>query len=192
MKSIGVFLIYATEMTPIVMGILVSVTIGILLVMPTSSTAIAIMISLTGVASGASAAGACAICVGFGIASYRENKTKGAIAQIFGSPMIQVGNIMRNPLILVPPALACAVVGPLATTILKISCVESATGTGTWGLVSPIGIYASMTAEGHSVIEILFKIAVLCFIIPAIVSFFSSEFLRKINFIKFGDMQLDL
>lgn len=192
MKSIGIFLIHATELTPINMGILISVVMGVLLVMPTSSTAIAIMISLSGIASGASAAGACAICVGFGVASYRENKSKGLLAQIPGSPMIQVGNIMHNPAILIPPALACAVVGPLATTVLKISCLESATGTGTSGFVSPIGIYASMISQGHSASEILIKITLLCFVIPAVVAFFTSEILRKYKIIKFGDMKLDL
>lgn len=192
MKSIGLFLIHATELTPIPMGILISLAMGVLLVMPTSSTAIAIMISLTGIASGASAVGCCAICVGFGIASFRDNGMKGIWAQIPGSPMIQIGNIVRNPRTLIPSALACIVVGPLATTIMKVTCVESATGTGTSGLVTPIGIYAQMIQDGFGTGTILFRLLILGFIIPGVISFFASEFLRKINWIKPGDMKLEL
>lgn len=192
MKAIGTFLVHATQLTPVPMGMLISLVMGVLLVMPTSSTAIAIMISLTGIASGASAVGCCAICVGFGVSSYRDNGLKGLLAQIPGSPMIQVGNIMRNPRILIPSSLACLVVGPLATTIFKITCLSSATGTGTSGFVTPIGMFAQMSQDGLGLGTILFRIGLLGFILPAFVSYFSSEFLRKIGWIKEGDMALEL
>lgn len=192
MIGIGQLIVKATELQPLAMGLLVAIIMAILLVMPTSSTAIVIMINLTGAASGASAVGCCAVCVGFGVMSYRENGMKGIWAQIPGSPMIQVANIVRNPLTLIPPCIAAGVVGMLATTVLAVSCIPSASGTGTSGFVSPIGIYADMLSSGESHLFIIVKILLLCFILPAIITLACSEFMRKINLIKAGDLKLNL
>lgn len=192
MIGIGQFIVQATELQPLFMGIIVSVVMAILLVMPTSSTAIVIMINLTGAASGASAVGCCAVCVGFAVQSYRENGVKGLWAQIPGSPMIQVGNIFRNPLTLIPPSIAAGVVGALSTTLLPVSSLPEASGTGTSGFVSPIGIYADMAATGESPFLILFKILLLCFVLPAAITWIVSELLRKRNWIKDGDLALDI
>lgn len=192
MVSIGQLIIHATELQPLVMGIVVAVIMAILLVLPTSSTAIVIMIGVTGAASGAIAVGCCAVCVGFAVQSYPENGVKGLWAQIPGSPMIQVGNIFRNPLTLIPPCVAAAVVGALSTTVMPVMSVVSASGTGTSGFVTPIGIYAQMTEMGEPIFTILIRIAVLCFILPAIITFVVSKLMRKNNLIKFGDLKLEL
>lgn len=192
MKQIGQFLIYATELQPALMGIIIATVMGILLVLPTSSTAIIIIIQITGIAAGASAVGCCAFCVGFGIQSYRENKVKGLFAQIPGSPMIQVANIVKNPLTLLPPTLTTIILGPLSTVVFKITSESTTAGTGTSGLVSPIGIFVNMTKNGYSVAYVLFLVLLMCFILPAILTFIFSEIFRKFGLIKYGDLKLDL
>lgn len=192
MRGVGQLIIHATELQPLFMGMFVAVIMAILLVMPTSSTAIVIMIHLSGLATGATAVGCCAVCVGFGVMSYRENGMKGIWAQIPGSPMIQVANIIRNPLVLLPPAIAAAVVGGLSTTLMKVTCLAAASGTGTSGFVTPLGIYSDMISRGEPLGSILLKILVLCFLLPAVITWVVGEGMRKINWIKFGDLKLDI
>lgn len=192
MNGIGDFVVRSTDLHPLLMGISIAVIMGILIVTPISSTAIVVMINLTGAASGATAVGCCAACIGFAVQSYRENGVKGLWAQIPGSPMLQVGNVFKNPLVLIPPSIAAAVVGALSTTLLPVTSIPEASGTGTSGFVAPIGIYADMTATGESPFLILFKIVVLCFVLPAIITWPISELLRKRNWIKAGDLSLDI
>lgn len=192
MLGLGAIIMKATELRPIPMGILVAVIMGITLTLPISSTAIGIMIGISGLASGASVVGCCSHTVGFAIQSYRENGFKGLIAQGLGSPMIQIGNIVKNPILMVPPIISSAILGPLVTTIFKIQSTSSAAATGTSGLVSPLGVLAGMTEAGYPMGEIYIKILIFCFIAPAIITFVVSEIFRKLGWIKYGDLKLDL
>ncbi|SDY75014.1 Phosphotransferase system, EIIC [Proteiniborus ethanoligenes] len=182
----------ATELQPIPMGMLVAALMGIALTLPISSTAIAIMIGISGVASGAAVVGGCAHTIGFGIQSYRENGFSGLIAQSLGSPMVQIGNIVKNPLLMVPPTITSMILGPFVTTIFKMESISAAAGTGTSGLVAPLGALAAMTQAGYPAGEIWLKIIVFCFIAPAILTWIISEIFRKLGWIKPGDLKLDI
>ncbi len=191
MQSIGAMINVATELQPLRMGLVIGAALGVLLVLPTSSTAIVVMINLAGAASGASAAGCCAVCVAFGIMSFEENGWKGIWAQIPGSPMIQVANIMRNPKVLVLPTIICAICGALATTIIPIICTPSASGSGTSGMVTPIGVLTGMIGT-EPIYLILIKIVVLLFVIPGVLAYFGNKYFRNIGWIKHGDLKLEL
>lgn len=187
----------AVTWSPFVMGIVIAVVMGIILTMPTSSAAI--WISIAGatttspallLAGGASVVGCAAQMVGFAVASFRENKWGGLIAQGLGTSMLQIPNIMKNPKILIPPTVASAVVGPLATVVFKLKCDGTGGGMGTSGLVGVIRTIAS-SADLPAWLLIL-GIALLFFVLPGVISFFVSELLRKIGWIKFGDQKLSL
>jgi len=185
----------ATAITPFFMGIIVAVVMGILLTLPTSSAAIWISLAMGVtsdsmlIAGGAAVCGCAAHMVGFAVQSFRENKWGGLIAQGLGTSMLQIPNLMRNPKILIPPIVASAVVGPLSTTVFKLRCVATGGGMGTSGLVGVFG-----TIEGSSGIipdwQLGLGIALLLFIIPAVVCFFVSELLRRVGWIKKDDMLL--
>ncbi len=188
MYWIGWFINTATEMQPIIMGILVSAAVGIALTLPISSAAICAMIGISGLAGGAATAGCCAQMIGFAVISFRENRWGGVIAQGLGTSMLQMGNIVKNPRIWIPATLASMITGPLSTTIFKLENVGVASGMGTCGLVGPLGIITNM--EGGAMKWI--GIAVICFILPAVLSLLFSEILRKIGWIKPNDMKLDV
>ncbi len=192
MLSLGVFINRATELQPIPMGIIVAAIMGILLTLPISSTAIAIMIAIAGPASGAAVVGGCAHTVGFGIQSIRENGWGGFITQSLGSPMIQIGNIVKKPILMVPPTITAMILGPLVTTVFKMESISAAAGTGTSGFVAPLGVLAAMTEAGNSPTEIWIKIAVFCFLAPAGLTWIISEIFRKLGWIKYGDLKLNL
>lgn len=192
MLGLGVIINKATELQPIPMGILVAGVMGITLTLPISSTAIAIMIAIAGPASGAAVVGGCAQCIGFGIQSLRENGWGGFVTQALGSPMIQVANIVRKPIIFVPPTLAGMILGPFVTTMFKMESVSAAAATGTSGLVAPLGALAKMSELGYPMGEIWLKIVVFCFIAPAILTWLISELFRKFGWIKYGDLKLNL
>lgn len=191
MQGIGAMINEATNLQPLLMGLVIGAAMGLLLVLPTSSTAIVVMINLTGAASGATAAGCCAVCVAFGIMSFEENGWKGIWAQIPGSPMIQVANIMRNPKVLVPPTIICAICGALATTLIPIICTPSASGSGTSGLVTPIGVLTGMIGT-EPLFLIIIKIILLLFVIPGVLAYFFNKAFRNIGWIKSGDLKLAL
>lgn len=192
------FLESATTMQPIPMGLIVSVVFGLALTAPISSAALAAMIftapdgSAIGpglqLAAGAATVGCCCQMVGFAVSSYRENGFSGLIAQGLGTSMLQVGNILRSPAILVPPTLASAILGPLATTIFQMKNAGSAAGMGTSGLVGQFGTWAAMAGENG----VLVKMIVLHIVLPALLSLLISEVMRKKNWIKFGAMKLDV
>jgi len=192
------FLETATTLQPIPMGIIVSVVFGLALTAPISSAALAAMVFTVPegntiglglqLAAGAATVGCCAQMVGFAVSSYRENGVSGLIAQGLGTSMLQVGNILRAPAILVPPTLASAIIGPLATTIFHMKNVGSSAGMGTSGLVGQFGTWAAMAGESG----VLVKIIVLHIALPAVLSLLISEFMRKKGWIKPGDMKLDL
>lgn len=190
MKAIGQVINTATEMQPIPMGIIVSVIMGIVLTLPISSAALAISLGLTGIAGGASLVGCCCNMVGFAASSYRENGFGGAIAQGLGTSMLQVPNIIKNPKIWIPPILASAILGPVSTTLLRMESNSVGAGMGTSGLVGQFGAYAAMS-EKVGTVTFFIMIIVMHFILPAIISLSISEWMRKKQWIKFGDMKLE-
>lgn len=201
MGALRDFIDMATTLQPIPMGILVSVVVGLALTAPISSAALCAMIFTvpaggtlgTGLqlAAGAATVGCCCQMVGFAVASYRENGVGGLIAQGVGTSMLQVSNILRHPLILLPPTLASAVLGPLATTIFDMRNTGIFAGMGTAGFVGQIGTWNAMAAT-QGAVPTMIKIFVLHLILPAIVTIVISESMRRWGWIKNGDMKLDL
>ena len=179
----------ATVMQPFFMGILVSALIGIALTLPISSAAICIMLSLDGLAGGAATAGCCAQMVGFAVMSFKENGWGGLLAQGLGTSMLQMGNIVKNPRIWIAPTLASMVTGPLATMVFQLENIPAGAGMGTCGLVGPIGIYTAMSGGGP---RMWAGILMICFILPAVLTWIFGELSRKAGWIREGDLKLDL
>ena len=188
MYYLGSFINTATELRPFLMGIIVSVVVGVILTLPISSAAICAMIGISGLAGGAAAAGCCAQMVGFAVISFRENRFGGLVAQGLGTSMLQMGNICKKPQIWIAPTLAAAVTGPLSTLVFRLQCSGVSAGMGTCGLVGPIGIIADTP---HSAIMWL-GLVLICVVLPAALSLLFNEILRKIGWVKTGDMALDL
>ncbi|MBQ9992118.1 MAG: PTS sugar transporter subunit IIC [Firmicutes bacterium] len=195
----GVLIDKATYLQPFWMGIVISVLIGIALTLPISSAAICQVLLLDGLAGGAALAGCCAQMVGFAIMSFRENRWGGLISQGLGTSMLQMGNIVRNPRIWIPPILASAITGPLATCLFKLEMngAPISSGMGTCGMVGPIGVYTGWIndiAAGLKVSVTAFDwlaLILIAFILPAVLSLVFAELLRKIGWIKPNDMKLD-
>ena len=199
-SAVGKFIMWATELQPFFMGIIVSVVIGIALTLPISSAAICAALGLTGLAGGAAVAGCCAQMVGFAVMSFRENRWGGLAAQGLGTSMLQMGNIVRNPRIWIPPTLASAITGPIATCIFRMEMNGAAvsSGMGTCGLVGQIGVYTGWLAD----IEAGTKAAItatdwlglvlICFVLPAILSWLIALPLRNWGWIGENDLKLDL
>lgn len=188
MKEIGSFINLATNLRPIPMGIILSVCMGILLTLPVSSAAIAISLGLSGIAAGASLVGCCCQMVGFAIISYGDNGIGESIAQGLGTSMLQIPNIIKNPRIWIPPILASAILGPISTTILLMESNSIGAGMGTSGLV---GQFGTIDAMGNQIGNLLlFKIGIIHFILPGIISYIVYRYLVKINWIKKNDLKL--
>lgn len=199
-SAVGKAIMWATELQPFFMGIIVSVVIGIALTLPISSAAICAALGLTGLAGGAAVAGCCAQMVGFAVMSFRENRWGGLAAQGLGTSMLQMGNIVRNPRIWIPPTLASAITGPIATCIFRMEMNGAAvsSGMGTCGLVGQIGVYTGWLAD----IEAGTKAAItatdwlglvlICFVLPAILSWLIALPLRNRGWIGENDLKLDL
>ena len=196
--SVGQVIMWATELQPFLMGILVSVIVGIALTLPISSAAICAALGLTGLAGGAAVAGCCAQMVGFAVMSFRENRWGGIISQGLGTSMLQMGNIVKNPRIWIPPTLASAITGPIATCIFKLTMNGAAvsSGMGTCGLVGQIGVYTGWVADvaaGTKAAITAFDwigLVLICFVLPAILSWFFGNILRKAGWIKENDLKL--
>jgi hypothetical protein len=188
MTAFGNLVKTATEMQPFLMGALVSALIGIALTLPISSAAICIMLSLDGLAGGAATAGCCAQMIGFAVLSYRENGVGGLLAQGLGTSMLQMGNIVKNPRIWIAPTLASLITGPIATCVFRMENIAAGSGMGTCGLVGPIGVYTAMGGGTKMWLGIL----LVFFVLPAILTHIFGEILRKIGWIKSGDLKLDL
>ena len=184
MKLIGGVINLSTQQSPVPMGILVSVLMGIILTLPISSAAIAISLGLTGLAAGASVVGCASHMVGFAVMSYRENGFGGFIAQGFGTSMIQISNIIKNPKIFIPPIITSAILGPISTVVFKMKADKIGAGMGTSGLVGQFSTYETMGSGG------IIGIILLHFVLPAILTLLISELMRKKGWIKFGDMKL--
>ena len=192
MTALGDFINWGTEQQPLVMGIVVSVVMGLCLTLPISSAAIGISLGLSGIAAGAAVVGCCCQMVGFAVSSYRENKLGGLFAQGIGTSMLQMPNIVRHPLIWIPPTLASAILGPVATLLVKLPCNAIGSGMGTAGLVGPIMTYTEMANAGEPVWYSLLIIAVMLIIVPAALSLTFSEIMRKLGWIKKDDMLLEI
>ena len=198
-RSVGLFILWTTELQPFLMGILVSVVVGMALTLPISSAAICAALSLTGLAGGAAVAGCCAQMVGFAVMSFKENRWGGLVSQGIGTSMLQMGNIVRNPRIWIPPTLAAAITGPIATCIFKLKMNGPAisSGMGTCGLVGQIGVYTGWVndiAEGTKAAITSMDwigLVLICFILPGVLTWIIGKFFRQRGWIKEGDLKLD-
>lgn len=200
-SSVGAFIEWATILQPFWMGILVSVVIGIALTLPISSAAICAALGLSGLAGGAAVAGCCAQMVGFAVLSFPENRWSGLISQGLGTSMLQMGNIVKNPRIWIPATLASAITGPLATCVFQFQMNDPAggvaSGMGTCGLVGPIGVYSGWVNDiALGVKDAIsgmdwFAMAMICFILPGVLSWFFGMICRKSGWIHDGDLKLE-
>lgn len=191
MTMLGNLVNMGAESYPFVMGIVVSVLMGMILTLPISSAAIGVSLGLSGIAAGAATIGCSAQMVGFAVASYRENKVGGLLAQGVGTSMLQVPNIVRKPVIWIPPILTSVILGPISTCILHMTNNATGSGMGTSGLVGQLMTYQTMVTEGGaSPVLVIVEIVVMHFIAPALLTLCFSEFMRYIKLIKPGDMKL--
>lgn len=191
MTFLGNLINVGTQQAPFVMGIIVSVLMGIILTLPISSAALGVILNLSGLAAGAATVGCCANMVGFAVASYRENKVNGLLAQGLGTSMLQIGNIVKKPVIWLPAIITSAILGPVSTLVFNMTNNATGSGMGTAGLVGQITTYQTMTAETSPAI-VLVKIILLHFVFPAVLALGISEFMRKKGWIKQGDMKLEV
>lgn len=191
-SSVGQLIMWATDLQPFFMGIFVSVIVGIALTLPISSAAICAALGLTGLAGGAAVAGCCAQMIGFAVMSFPENGFGGLISQGLGTSMLQIGNIVKNPLIWLPAIITSAVLGPVSTMVLHMTNNATGSGMGTAGLVGQINAYQTMVSEGVSPVIVLLEIAVMHFLLPGIMAFGISEFMRKKGLICEGSMKLSV
>lgn len=191
MAWLGSLINWGTEQQPLLMGIIVSVLMGMILTLPISSAALGIILNLSGLAAGAATVGCCCNMIGFAVASWRENKLGGFLAQGIGTSMLQVPNIVRHPLIWVPPILSSAILGPIGTMVFHMTNNATGSGMGTAGLVGPLMTWQVMT-QTESPVIVLLKIVLIQFVLPAVVTLLISEFMRKRKWIKPGDMKLDM
>ena len=201
--KLGDLIMWATELRPFVMGILVSVIVGICLTLPISSAAICASLALTGLAGGAAVAGCCAQMVGFAVISFRENKWGGLVSQGLGTSMLQMGNIVKNPRIWIAPTLASAITGPLATCVFKLQMNGAAinSGMGTCGLCGPIGVWTGWISPSEAAISRgaqaiaptamnWIGLILIAIVLPAILAYVINLPLRKLGWVKDGDMKL--
>ena len=197
-NSVGYAIMWATEQHPFIMGVLVSVLVGIALTLPISSAAICASFGLVGLAGGAAVAGCCAQMIGFAVMSFKENKWGGLVAQGLGTSMLQMPNIVKNPRIWIPPTLAAAITGPLATCVFKLQMngAPVSSGMGTCGLVGQIGVYSGWVADVAAGTKTAITamdwigLVLICFVLPAVLTWSFGLILRKIGWIKENDLKL--
>lgn len=194
----GSIIMWATEQQPFIMGIIVSVVVGIFLTLPISSAAICAALSLTGLAGGAAVAGCCAQMVGFAVISFKENGVGGLISQGIGTSMLQMGNIIKNPKIWIAPIVTSAITGPLATCLFKLQMNGAAvsSGMGTCGLVGQIGVYSGWINDISNGTKAAITsmdwigLILISFVLPAILCPLINHFMKKTGWVKEGDMKL--
>ena len=192
--AIGQFIMWATELQPLLMGIIVAVVVGVALTLPISSAAICAALGLTGLAGGAALAGCCAQMVGFAIMSFKDNGWGGIVSQGLGTSMLQMGNIMKKPVIWVPPIIASAITGPIATCVFAMqqNGPAIASGMGTCGLVGPIGLYSGWVADCIAIGPMQWiGMLLVCFVLPAVISWLIAFIMRRAGIIQPGDMKLE-
>ena len=193
-SEVGNIIMWATELQPFLMGIVVSVLVGVALTLPISSAAICAALGLTGLAGGAAVAGCCAQMIGFAFMSFRENGIGGLVSQGLGTSMLQMPNILKNPRIWIPPVLASAVTGPLATCVfhLEMNGPAVSSGMGTCGLVGQIGVYTGWVASGKVIGAMDWVgLILISFVLPAVLSIFFCRVLEKKGWIRKGDLKLE-
>lgn len=200
-SSVGAFVEWTTVLQPFWMGILVSVVIGITLTLPISSAAICASLGLTGLAGGAAVAGCCAQMVGFAVLSFRENRWGGLVSQGLGTSMLQMGNIVKNPKIWIPPTLTSAITGPIATCLFHFQMNDPsggvASGMGTCGMVGPIGVYAGWVNDVATGVKAAITgmdwlaMALICIILPAVLTLLIGILCWRLGWIRDGDLKLD-
>lgn len=191
MDALGGFINRATELHPIPMGILVSAVMGLILTAPISSAAISISLGLSGLAAGAACVGCCAQMIGFAVQSYEDNGLGGLLSQGLGTSMLQFGNIMRKPVIWLPPTLASAVLGPISTVVFGMTNTPSGAGMGTSGLVGQFGAWAAMSPTMPP-LQLTGLLLLMHFILPAALTLAFWWVFKKLGWIKTGDMKLAL
>ena len=198
-NAVGSVIMWATELQPLLMGIVVSVLVGIALTLPISSAAICAALGLTGLAGGAAVAGCCAQMVGFAVLSFKENGVGGLVSQGIGTSMLQMPNILKNPRVWIAPTLASAITGPIATCIFQVQMNGPAvsSGMGTCGLVGQIGVYTGWVADVASGAKAAITpfdwvgLILICFVLPAVLTALFGMVLRKKGWIKDGDLALN-
>lgn len=188
MTFLGSIIVTATTYQPFLMGIIVSVVMGLVLTAPISSAALAIMLNLSGLAAGAATVGCAAQMIGFAVIGYKDNKISGLFSVGLGTSMLQIPNIMKNWWLLIPPTVASVITGPLATMVFKMTNVAAGAGMGTSGLVGPLTTLNDMGFTS----DVFIAIGVLHFILPAIISYAIYYVLVKKGKIKDGDLKLDV
>ena len=196
--AVGNLIMWATELQPFLMGILVSVIVGVALTLPISSAAICAALLLTGLAGGAAVAGCCAQMVGFAVISFRENKVGGLISQGLGTSMLQMGNIVKNPRVWIAPTLASAITGPIATCVFRMEMngAPISSGMGTCGLVGPLGVYTGWVNDVASGAKAAITatdwlgLVLICFVLPAVLSLIIHFFVRMAGWVKDGDLKI--
>ncbi len=193
MSWLGSMVNWGTEQAPFAMGVIVSVLMGIFLTLPISSAAIGVGLGLNGITAGAATIGCCCNMVGFAVISYRENKMDGLLAQGLGTSMLQMPNIIKNPRVWLPAIIASAILGPISTMVFHMQSNAVGSGMGTAGLVGPISTFTTMmevtTLPAWAIVG---EILLMYFILPAALTLGISEFMRKMGWIKYGDMKLDV
>lgn len=193
-SAVGKLIMWATELQPFWMGMLVSVLVGIALTLPISSAAICASLGLVGLAGGAAVAGCCAQMVGFAVMSFRENKWGGLVSQGLGTSMLQMGNIVKNPKIWLPAIVTSAITGPMATCLfgLQMNGPAVSSGMGTCGLVGPIGVYTGWIESGRAISTFdWMSLLMICIILPGVICWLLGLLCRRIGWIKEGDLTLD-
>ncbi len=196
--KVGNLVMWATELKPFMMGIIVSVIVGMALTLPISSAAICAALGLTGLAGGAAVAGCCAQMVGFAVMSFKENKWGGLVSQGIGTSMLQMGNIVKNPKIWIAPTLTAAITGPIATCVFKMQMngAPVSSGMGTCGLVGQIGVYSGWVADiANGAKEAItgmdwLGLILICFVLPAVLAPLINAGCRKLGWVKDGDLTL--
>ena len=191
MTWLGDIINFATEQQPFLMGVIISVLMGMFLTLPISSAAIGISLGLSGIAAGAAVVGCCCQMVGFAVSSYKDNKTGGLIAQGIGTSMLQIPNIVKKPIIWLPTIIASAILGPVSTVLLKMTSNATGSGMGTAGLVGPLMTWEVMSATTPATV-VLVEILLMYFVLPAILTTAICEGMKKLGWIKNGDMKLNL
>lgn len=177
------------EKSPVIGGMVISVLMGMILTLPISSAAVGISMGISGLAAGAATVGCCCQMVGFAVASYRENKMGGLIAQGVGTSMLQIPNIIKNPRIWLPSIFSSAILGPIASAVLKMESTPVGSGMGSAGFVGQIASWGTMV-QTMSPVQALVEILFMHFILPAVITLVISEVMRKKAWIKDGDMKL--
>ena len=198
-QKVGQLIMWATELRPFLMGILVSVLVGIALTLPISSAALCSVFGLVGYAGGAAVAGCCAQMVGFAVMSFKENRWGGIVSQGLGTSMLQMGNIVKNPRIWLPPTICSAITGPISTCVFRLQMNGAAvnSGMGTCGLCGPIGVWTGWAADVASGAKAAITgfdwlgLALIAIVLPAVLTPLIALPFRKLGWIRDGDLKLD-